>query len=819
MFRIKNLSIIVLTLICFTFSASAQTGGVVSGTIKDTNDASVSGANVSLTNRDASVVLNATTDAGGVYRFERVPAGEYVLEATANGFQKVTQTTRLDAGGNTTLDLNFAVSSITAQVVVTASGTTQTIEEVSKAVSVVDATEIQNRNEYFIPEALRTAPGIQVRNGGGPGQFTSVRSRGLRPDATAFLVDGLRFRDASTTQGDASSFGSNLNILNADRLEFVRGSGSSLYGTNAVGGVVNIVTDQGGGRPRGTVQLEGGALGLVRGTGKIGGGAFADRLKYSFGGMHLNVTKGVDGNDATRSTGGQGFLRYDFTTKISLTGRIYASDDFVQLNASPTTTGIPAANFPATGIIRAIALAPDQVTRTLTPGNPINFGSATFIPGRDDPDNRRSSNFYTPAVIFNYNVNEYAAFRASYQRTHTDRTFENERGGVGFQPAALSFGNYVGDIDTFEVRGNFQLGRNNLLTAGYEFEREAYFDAQDNNLPTTRRVVTATRIKQNANAVFIQNQLSLFRKRLQLAVSGRIQSFKLERPELTFTGLTNPYANTAIAATPTAKTIDASLSYFIEQTKTKLRAHGGNAYRAPALYERFGGGFSANQVTGVVAFTPYGDPRLSPDLYNSFDAGVDQTLADGRVLLSSTFFYTRVKQLTGFRSFNAQEQASDPFRRTSGYVNAAGGYSRGAEFEVRAQPIRTLNLTSSYTYTNADQDQPVITGSNFYRVLNVAANMFTLTANQQIGRRVNVTFDMYRSGRYYLSYFAGSGNRPFEFPGYTKADLGASYRLPLDDRRGIRFFGQVENIFNQRYYEGGWLAARAGFRGGAAFDF
>jgi outer membrane cobalamin receptor len=59
------------------------------------------------------------------------------------------------------------------------------------------------------------------------------------------LIDGLRFRDAATTQGDASSFLSDLLVVNTERLEVLRGSGSSLYGSNAIGGVINVLTDQG----------------------------------------------------------------------------------------------------------------------------------------------------------------------------------------------------------------------------------------------------------------------------------------------------------------------------------------------------------------------------------------------------------------------------------------------------------------------------------------------------------------------------------------------------------------------------------------------
>src|SRR4029079_13611842 len=125
------------------------------------------------------------------------------------------------------------------------------IDQISKAATVIDAGEIAQRNEYSLSETLRDTPGLLVRNLGGPGQATSIRMRGLRADATAILIDGLRFRDVATTQADASSLRSTLNIINVDRVEVLRGSGSSLYGTNAVGGTVNIVTDPGGGQQHG----------------------------------------------------------------------------------------------------------------------------------------------------------------------------------------------------------------------------------------------------------------------------------------------------------------------------------------------------------------------------------------------------------------------------------------------------------------------------------------------------------------------------------------------------------------------------------------
>src|SRR5262249_23152296 len=152
-----------------------------------------------------------------------------------------------------------------------------------------------------------------------------------------------------------------LNIVAPDHVEVLRGSGSSLYGTNAVGGVVNVVTQEGGGPLHGEIQAEGGSLGYLRGRATVAGGALHDRFQFAAGLLHLNFMDGVDGNDANRSTGGQASVRYSLTPKINISGRFWASEDFVQLNISPTTTGIPAANFPAFGVISAIPLSPANV--------------------------------------------------------------------------------------------------------------------------------------------------------------------------------------------------------------------------------------------------------------------------------------------------------------------------------------------------------------------------------------------------------------------------------------------------------------------------
>ena len=135
---------------------------------------------------------------------------------------------------------------------------------------IVDRSDLDRRGVESVAEGLREVPGLRVTQRGGPGSYTTIQTRGLRVFDTAVLVDGMRFRDVAATQGDAGSFIADLMLVDTGRIEVLRGAGSSLYGTNAMGGVVNIVTDSGSGRFHGGITADGGGLGEFRGLARVG---------------------------------------------------------------------------------------------------------------------------------------------------------------------------------------------------------------------------------------------------------------------------------------------------------------------------------------------------------------------------------------------------------------------------------------------------------------------------------------------------------------------------------------------------------------------
>jgi vitamin B12 transporter len=804
-------SVFGLTVLAALATAQSQTG--LHGKIEDEQGQPVGDATVRVLRQDATICLDMLTPASGEYGLTGYVGGSYVIEVQKQGFSAVAQSVRLERDSSQELNIMLRVAGVSQTVVVTASGAAQLDSEISKAVSVISKDEIEDRNATQLSDIIRYTPGVLIRNAGGLGQYTTFSLRGLPADATAILVDGLRFRDASATQADATYFLQTLNFVDADRVEVLRGSGSSLYGTNAVGGAINVITAPGGGALRGELQSEGGNLGLFRVRGALAGGAFKDRLKFTAGLLHLNVTRGVDGHDAYRSTGGQGFVHFDLNSHMTVSDRLWGSNDFGETNNTPGTAGIPASNFPATGIIQAIPLARSQVAILASGGTP-NYGDATFVPDTNDPTARRSSWFLTNALLFHDVVSSNVNWQASYQHVHTNRIYESMSGDV----PTLNYSNYVGGVDTFDAHGVAQVTPWLGITAGYEFEREGYFDTQNNNQPGTALILESTNISQRSNTAYFATQTGLFAKRLQISLSGRFQDFSLSKPDFQTNGPPSVYAGVPLVSPPRALTGDASVAYLLPKSNTKLRAHFGNAYRSPSLFERFGVGFNNDPATGIISFSPYGDPRLSPDRYNLLDGGIDQYLFNNRVRIAATYFYTRTVHTTAFDFSGVINPATDPYGRLFGYIDGSGGISRGAELGVETRPTRTLTVNGSYTYTNADSDRDVSVPS-FFRALGPQAHTATLTGTQRWGKRLDTTFTLFYGSAYYTPLYVGFSSRAFRFPGFTNAGVMLNYRVWDNEKQAVRVYTKIDNVFDQTYYEAGYLAARATFAAGIGFSF
>ena len=780
--KVTKMSLVAtLFILVIATNVVAQRAGGISGTVTDENDAKVAGAQVVL-NSSSGVHLSTATDEDGSFKFENLRSGSYFIEVKANGFSSFTSDEiQFVRGENKGITAQLKVASINESVVITATGTVQRVDEVSKVVSTLDAQTIEAKHELSLPEALRGTPGVRVQQQGSPGALTTLRLRGQRNFDTALLLDGLRVRDAGDINGSALSLMSDLVPVALDRVEVLRGAGSSLYGTHAIGGALNLIPASGSPGFHVNAGFDGGSLATYRERLQASGGG--ERFGFELGVNRVDVRNGIDGDDAYGNTGFAGRFQFNPSPSITIAANLFGNVANGRVNADPFP--LPAAFGTSERFPKAVA-------------------GVTFQPDFNNPDQGRRNRLLVGSGRFSQAVSDTVSYSVAYQRVSSDRRNYN---GANVDPRFTSFvpfGDFEflninnGDVDTVDGRVNFYFSKSNLLTTGFEFERESLFQSSTPSFTTFNN----TTDRQRTFAVFGQDQLSFLDDRLRLSLGVRGQWYRIrsaDRPGV----LQGRETESSITG-------DGAIAYFMRGSGTKLRAHVGNGFRAPSLFERFGeGNFGA---AGVMRF---GDPTLKAEQSISADGGFDQRLANDRILLGATYFYTRLQRVVAFTGF-----AVDPLGlgRFSGFENRPGGLSRGVESYVNTAPLRGMDLRASYTFTNSDR---ALTGLGLQPEYVIPEHLFGLTLTQRY-RTLLFSFDLNRTGSYIAPVF--ENNFPFRmaeltFSGYTKGDVFVSYERRQTERVTVVVFGGVENVFNQRYYENGFLAPRALGRGGVSVKF
>jgi len=165
---------------------------------------------------------------------------------------------------------------ILPETLVTATMAPTSPTKVGSAVTVINEDEIQQRNSSSIPELLRDVPGLAVSRAGPVGGFTQIRMRGVEADQLIFLVDGIEANDPNTSQ----PLWDDIFPGDIERIEVLRGSQSSIHGSDAIGGVIHIITKRGRGAPNVSASAEAGSFETIRGKSSVSGGS--DNYHYAF---------------------------------------------------------------------------------------------------------------------------------------------------------------------------------------------------------------------------------------------------------------------------------------------------------------------------------------------------------------------------------------------------------------------------------------------------------------------------------------------------------------------------------------------------------
>ena len=154
------------------------------------------------------------------------------------------------------------------QVIVTATRTAQGVDDVLASVSTFDRADIEALQARSVEDLLRGTEGLTIANSGGPGKVTSFFVRGTESDHVLVLLDGIKL--GSATSGAVSL--QSLPIEQIERIEFVRGPRASLYGTEAVGGVIQLFTYRAHGTPKVSFSAGGGSFATESADAAVSGG-------------------------------------------------------------------------------------------------------------------------------------------------------------------------------------------------------------------------------------------------------------------------------------------------------------------------------------------------------------------------------------------------------------------------------------------------------------------------------------------------------------------------------------------------------------------
>ena len=222
----------IIFILLFSLAAFAQ-DGTVSGTVGVSgNDTVLHGVTISIDRTQQTAV----TDDTGTYTLTNIAPGKYVLRAHMEGFSDQTKTVTVTSGERVSVDFQLSIMALSEQVTVTASGSERSILESFQSVNSVGSTRIAEKGATSLGETLDGESGVAKRSFG-PGTSRPV-IRGFDGDRVLVLQDGVKVGSVGSQSGDHAE---PIDPLSAERIEVVKGPGTLLYSSNAIGGIVNVI--------------------------------------------------------------------------------------------------------------------------------------------------------------------------------------------------------------------------------------------------------------------------------------------------------------------------------------------------------------------------------------------------------------------------------------------------------------------------------------------------------------------------------------------------------------------------------------------------
>jgi vitamin B12 transporter len=458
------------------------------------------------------------------------------------------------------------------------------VSEIGSSITIITAEDIQREQWRTVPDALRTVPGLNVVQTGGPGGQTSIFIRGTNSNQVKVLIDGIDARDPSVVNG-AFDF---AHLLTGDiaQIEVLRGPQSGLYGSDAIGGVVYITTKKGEGPPKVTATVEGGSFATFNQAAGVSGSQ--ERFNYAFNVMHYHAgSVPVTPLELLAPGEKRNNDHYDNWTYSTRLG-VDVSDDLAvnligrYIDAKHGLTADDGVNFPPNS-------APEVLQDTQRNRQLYTRGEAVWTPFGD-----RFKNFFG----INY-TNQWLSFLDPNPDSF------NPFGSVAPPTASL------GQRWKYDWRGETIVAPGQKLVLGLEDDTESL---RTNSTATADGVQTTTAAKQNNKAGWVELQ-SDFTHRIFLVANARYDDNESFGPHTTW----------RIAP-----------AIIVPDLETKLKASYGTGFKAPTLGELFINNPSIGQVA---------NPNLLPETSKGYDFGFEQPLLNGRFNFGATYFHNDITDL------------------------------------------------------------------------------------------------------------------------------------------------------------------------------
>jgi vitamin B12 transporter len=565
--------------------------------------------------------------------------GQPLEEPPGGGEKSVSVENEKRAGAQTTQNSGDRDSNGGYEIVITATKTGINKKETGASITVITAEDIERKKIMNVVDLLKDVPGASVSQSSPLGGLADLYLRGTASNHTVVLIDGIKVNDPSSA-GHGFDF-ANLTADNIERIEIIRGSQSTLYGSDAIGGVINIITKKGRGTPQIAAQVEGGSFYTFKESAGVSGGN--EWAYYSFNASRTD-SRGFQRTSSWRGVR-KSFLSnqhdgYDNTSVSTRVGVKTIHDSWLSFALRYTDAGMK------------IADSSYQEDKNHTYRNENLALNLTYeVPVFE---------WWESTLFFSY-MNQLLRDK-DLPDLHEFVSSDIFSGGFGtFGYSDMTFS---GKIMNGEFRNKFMISDIDEILCGVSYEKEYVktvpYWAIWNQFFTSIMEPTSPIDKNTGTwAAYAQNHLKLL-KRIFLITGVRY---------------TEPYHFRS--------SIDysVSVSIILPVTETRLKANTGTGYKVPSLYQLY------NTFERYDRFTY---AYLKPERSVSYDAGIEQPLWKDRIVLEANYFAIDYKNMIMY------DTIADSWGR---YYNS-NAYSRGVECITSLKPTGDLAISAYYTYTH-----------------------------------------------------------------------------------------------------------------------